>query len=253
MTALLAVVTPRTDIGYYLKLEELVRAGAGFTEATCLDESARDVVDRVLFDSAGRLAARIGSNGADLESLTAALKSLADRPRAYVQGGWSFLPTLPRCRVLIVGAGHVGQKVAEYARDVDFDIWVMDDRVEFCNAERIPWAERHLVGRFDELLPALTIAPNTFCVIVTRGHNHDEEALFHLISKRPGYLGMIGSRRKIRLIFEDLRAAGIPDEWLRQVVAPIGLDIGSRTVAEIAISIVAQLIAARARPPADAN
>lgn len=247
MTALLAVVTPRTEMAYYVKLDELTRSGLGFTEATCLNDPGPGIIPKVLFDSTGRIAAVMGDRG-EIESVAAAVRPLAERPRPYVEKHWSFLPSLPRCRVLIIGAGHVGQKVAEYARDVDFDVWVMDDRAEFCNVQRIPWAQRHLVGKFDEVLPELTVEPNTFVVIVTRGHNHDEEALFHLIGKRPRYLGMIGSRRKIRLIFDDLRQAGVDEVLLQGVQAPIGLDIGSKTVPEIAIAIVAQLIAVRARP-----
>ncbi|MFM7150085.1 MAG: XdhC family protein, partial [Gemmataceae bacterium] len=86
---------------------------------------------------------------------------------------------------------------------------------------------------------------NHFLLIVTRGHHHDEEALFHLTTTRAGYLGMIGSKRKIRLIFDDLMSRGISPERLDRVHAPLGFDIGSQTVPEIAISIVAELIAAR--------
>jgi xanthine dehydrogenase accessory factor len=82
-------------------------------------------------------------------------------------------------------------------------------------------------------------------MIVTRGHNHDEEALYHLAPTTAGYVGMIGSKRKIRLIYEDLNARGISDEVLAKVHAPLGLEIGSQTVPEIAVSIVAELIACR--------
>ncbi len=87
--------------------------------------------------------------------------------------------------------------------------------------------------------------PSIYALIVTRGHNHDEEALYHLARSPAGYVGMIGSRRKIRLIYEDLIARGIPEEALARVHAPLGFDIGSQTVAEIAVSIVAELIACR--------
>ncbi len=90
-----------------------------------------------------------------------------------------------------------------------------------------------------------TVTPSTYCLIVTRGHNHDEEALYHLAATRAGYVGMIGSKRKIKLIFEDLFAKGVTWDVLSRVHAPLGLDIGSQTVPEIAISIVAELIAHR--------
>jgi xanthine dehydrogenase accessory factor len=89
------------------------------------------------------------------------------------------------------------------------------------------------------------VTPFTYALIVTRGHNHDEEALYHLAPTRASYVGMIGSKRKIKLIFEDLIAKGIAPELLERVHAPLGLPIGSQTVPEIAVSIVAELIQCR--------
>jgi xanthine dehydrogenase accessory factor len=175
------------------------------------------------------------------------LKPLSSRPRPYVAGAISYLTTLPRCRLIIVGAGHVGQKTAELAADVDFDVWVVDDREEYCSAERFPSAKRRIAGPIGRELKALETTTDDFAVIVTRGHNHDEEALYRLIEKPFRYLGMIGSRRKIRMIFDDLRKEGISPAALERVHAPLGFDIGSQTVPEIAISIVSQLIAVRNR------
>jgi xanthine dehydrogenase accessory factor len=167
------------------------------------------------------------------------------RPRPYVEQGVSYLPFLERCRLIIVGAGHVGQKVAQLAAEVDFDVWVVDDREEYCNCQRFPAASRLMVGSVDTALSGLDIDANTYCLVVTRGHNHDEEALYHLAETPAAYVGMIGSRRKIRLIFDDLIAEGISQSALARVSAPLGFDIGSQTVPEIAISIVAELIAHR--------
>src|SRR5690606_3166647 len=102
-------------------------------------------------------------------------------------------------------------------------------------------------GPVTQVLPQLEITPSTYCLVVTRGHNHDEEALYHLADRGAAYVGMIGSKRKIRLIFDDLLAEGISSEVLAQVHAPVGLDIGSQTVPEIAVSICAELIAHRNR------
>jgi xanthine dehydrogenase accessory factor len=159
--------------------------------------------------------------------------------------GVSYLTHLDRCRLLIVGGGHVGQKVAELAAEADFDIWVVDDREQYCNHERFPSAKRLIVGEFASSLSGLEVDADTFCLIVTRGHNHDEEALYHLAETPARYVGMIGSRRKIKLIFEDLLREGISRDALARVHAPLGIDIGSQTVPEIAISIVAELIAVR--------
>src|SRR5262249_21683330 len=148
---------------------------------------------------------------------------------------------------LIVGGGHVGQAVARLAAEADFDVDVLDDRPAYVSAERIPQARRRLVGDIGQTLRELapTLDPGHYCLIVTRGHRHDEEALYHLAPTEAGYVGMIGSKRKIKMIFEDLISRGVNGNALARVHAPLGLDIGSLTVPEIAISIVAELIACR--------
>ncbi len=175
------------------------------------------------------------------------LPLLADRPRPSATQGIAYLPVLPRCRLLIVGGGHVGQAVGNMASELDFDVWVVDDRAEYASRERFPAAERVMVGDINRVLPGLEITPETYCLIVTRGHNHDEEALFHLADRGARYVGMIGSKRKIKLIFDDLLAEGVAPDVLERVHAPVGIDIGSQTVTEIAISILAELIAHRNR------
>ena len=108
-----------------------------------------------------------------------------------------------------------------------------------------PGASGESAARSTACCPHLDITPDTYCLIVTRGHNHDEEALYHLVDRGARYVGMIGSKRKIKLIFDDLAAEGISREALAKVYAPLGIDIGSQTVPEIAVSICAELIAHR--------
>ena len=179
------------------------------------------------------------------EGLADRLVPAAERPKPSVHGGIAFLPHWPRIRLIVVGAGHVGQAVAGLAAGADFDVWVVDDRHQYANRERFPAAQRLLVGPIEEVLRTLEITPQTYALIVTRGHGHDQEALHHLAPTPAAYVGLIGSRRKIRLIFESLREAGISDAALERVAAPVGLEIGSQSVPEIAISIVAELIARR--------
>lgn len=159
------------------------------------------------------------------------------------------MPSLPRVRLVVVGAGHVGQAVAELAAQADFDVWVVDDRHLYANADRFPHARKLVVGPIDEVLPRLEMDDQSYALIVTRGHGHDQEALYHLAPTPAPYVGLIGSRRKIRLIFDALRDAGIPDAALARVAAPVGFEIGSESVPEIAISIVAELIARRNMGP----
>jgi xanthine dehydrogenase accessory factor len=148
---------------------------------------------------------------------------------------------------VIVGGGHIGKAVAELAADLDFEVWVTDDRETYISPDRFPRADRRVAGPCQQVLRQLEITPDTYCLIVTRGHNHDQEALYCLANRGARYVGMIGSRRKIRKIFEDLVDAGVPPEALEQVYAPVGIDIGSQTVAEIAVSIAAELVAHRNR------
>ena len=125
---------------------------------------------------------------------------------------------------------------------------VVDDRVDFASRDRLPDANQIIIGDIFEELQKYPIDSFTYVVIVTRGHNHDEEALHATINSDAQYIGLIGSRRKVKLIYEDLMELGISPERLGRVYAPIGLDINSKTVPEIAVSIASQLIQVRNNP-----
>jgi xanthine dehydrogenase accessory factor len=247
MKMLVDPLRPGDDVSYFETLRETLAAGIGCTEAVVIDTDKAgggQVADRCLLGANGAVLAVRGS--AALPSAVAEhLQPLSPRSRPYVASGVSYLPQLERCRLVIVGGGHVGQKVAELAAAVDFDVWVVEDRTEYCSPERFPAAKRLIVGPIDTALSGLEIDGNTFCIIVTRGHNHDEEALYHLAETPARYVGMIGSKRKIKLIFDDLLREGISRDALARVHAPLGFHIGSQTVPEIAVSIVAELIACR--------
>jgi xanthine dehydrogenase accessory factor len=233
---------------YYQRFCSIVEAGAGCTEAIVIFSALAPIGSRYLFDQAGQLVDQLG--GPELPAVVRqGLIALDKRPKAWHADGVAYLPILPRVTLLLVGGGHVGQAVAKLGADVDFDVWVLDDRAAYASRERFPFAQRHLVGDIGQQLKELTpqITPSVYALIVTRGHGHDEEALYHLATTQAGYVGMIGSKRKIKLIYEDLLARGIPQNALEKVHAPLGFDIGSQTVPEIAVSIVAELIACRNR------
>ncbi len=236
---------------YYSTLAEQVARCAGVTEAIVFDGRQGVPIDAgsFLFDDDGELLAarRSGVSSDIVRQLAEALKPLKHRPRPYVAGGVAYLPVLKRCRLVIVGGGHVGKAVADLAADLDFDVWVIDDRAEYVREDRFPRATRRIAGPIPEVLKNLEVDQDTYCLIVTRGHNHDEEALYHLAERPARYIGMIGSRRKIRMIFEDLLNEGISAESLERVYAPLGIDIGSQTVPEIAVSICAELVSHRNR------
>lgn len=232
---------------YYQRLLDLAEQGGGFTEAVVIGDAAcLPAGDRYLFDAAGTPAAHLADRPV-WEKITSGLAPLSVRPRPATRQGVAYLPAPPRVTVLLVGGGHVGQAVGRLAAEVGFDVWVLDDREKYVGPDRFPAAGRRFVGDIGttlrDLAPSLT--PSIYAVILTRGHNHDEEALYRLAGTACGYVGMIGSKRKIKLIFEDLIAKGITPEVLERVHAPLGYDIGSQTVPEIAVSIVAELIACR--------
>jgi xanthine dehydrogenase accessory factor len=239
----------RKVVAYYRRFRELAELGRGCTEAVVMASQAPDLAvgSRYLFDADGQLAVQL-AQGPVPDAVTRHLVPVQKRPGPATHGGIAYLPVLPRVTLLIVGGGHVGQAVARLAAEVDFDIWVLDDRAYYASPERFPMARRRLVGDIGKHLQELArqdINPSVYGLIVTRGHSHDEEALYHLATTPAGYVGMIGSKRKIKLIYEDLIAKGIAAEALAKVHAPLGFHIGSQTVPEIAVSIVAELIACR--------
>ena len=154
-------------------------------------------------------------------------------------------PLLPSPRLYIIGAGHVGWHLAKVAADAAFRIHVVDDREKFANRERFPAADDIAVEPIADWLHRADLPASAYAVIVTRGHQNDLDAMRALAARDLKYLGLIGSRAKIARIRTALIDEGMPPECLDRVHAPIGLDIGAVTPAEIAISILAELIAVR--------
>ena len=155
-------------------------------------------------------------------------------------------PIFPPALLVIAGAGHIGKALAHLAKRLDFEVTVIDDRSEYANCENIPEADHILVKNIGEAFQELKKSDDTYVVIVTRGHKDDAAALKPCISSDLAYIGMIGSRNKIaamRVRFLDDKWT-TADQWDR-IHAPVGLDIKSQTVEEIAISIAAQLVMVR--------
>jgi xanthine dehydrogenase accessory factor len=256
MQVLIDPLSPRAA-DYYRQLALLAGSGAGCAEAVVFDaqRSGLPAPASYLFDAAGQWVATRSSAAPGgrpqasqpPQAIRDRVAPLADRPQASAAAGVAFLPLLPRCRLLIVGGGHVGQAVGNLATDLDFDVWVLDDREQFVARERFPRAQRLIAADIGRTLADIEITSSTYCLIVTRGHNHDEEALYHLADRGARYVGLIGSKRKIKLIFDDLLEQGVSNEALSRVYAPLGIDIGSQTVPEIAISILAELVSHRNR------
>ena len=154
-------------------------------------------------------------------------------------------PILPPAELFIFGAGHVATSVYRVARIVGFDVTIVDDRENYANRERFPEAQQVLAEDFDTAMAQIEPGEASYIVIATRGHRDDMRVLRWAVQTPARYVGMIGSKRKTATIFKELRAEGLAAELFERVHAPIGLDIGALTPEEIAISIMAELIAKR--------
>ena len=219
---------------------------------------------KMLVYADGRFVGTIGGGCYENEALWKARESLKTRKACTVRyeladdfaeesglicGGQMEIfiePIEPSPAVYIFGAGHVGQFVARVAHDAGFHVHVVDDRAKFANRERFPDAAEIVVDDIPAWLAKTTLPGSAYAVIVTRGHRHDLDAMRALAPRKLRYLGLIGSRAKVKRIYDVLVEDGsVPIDRLETVHAPIGLDIGAVTPQEIAVAIVAELIAVR--------
>jgi len=154
------------------------------------------------------------------------------------------MPSLPR--LIVLGAGHIAVPLVKFAKVLDFQVTVIDDRMLFANRERFPDADTILVGDMAQELKNQPINPFTYIVLITRGHKYDEPCLREIIQSSAKYIGMIGSRRRIKACFQRFREEEkIAEGIIERVFAPIGLDINSETPEEIALSILTEIIKVR--------
>ena len=147
-----------------------------------------------------------------------------------------------RSKLMIFGGGHVGYAIYKQALLLDFDIDIFDDREEFLNRERFLQANELFTEDLDEIFKNYQIDDNTYVIIVTRGHSHDEKALAHVVNSDAKYIGSMGSKKKILEMMKSLKEKGYSEENLSKVYAPVGLDIASEDPAEIAVSIMSEIL-----------
>ena len=186
-----------------------------------------------------------------LEAMTVAkardLMAMGKNDYLYLKGGvecyieaYTTPPTL-----VLVGGGHVSKAIAPIAKSVGFRIFVFDDREQFANAERFPEADITMVGDYRDGFDKLPVNANSFVVVASRGHQFDDAAVSGALRTPASYVGLLGSKRKTILIFEELLRNGFDADELRRINAPIGLDIGGRTPEEIALSVMSEIVAFR--------
>lgn len=155
-------------------------------------------------------------------------------------------PFYPEDRLIVLGGGHVALALVEFAAKCGFSVTVADDRPAFANTGRFPWAQKVICDSFTNAIAEIKVRKQDYVCILTRGHRFDGDCLRAILSgEEPGYLGMIGSRRRVAMLKKTLLDEGYSKEALGRLHSPIGLDIGGITPSEIGISITAQLISAR--------
>lgn len=154
----------------------------------------------------------------------------------------------PEPRLIVCGAGHVGASLVRLARLLGYSTTLIDDRTDFVTRRRFPDQGIELVATEswrDALIKAIGVGRNVSVAVVTRGHNEDEECMRAVLEARPDYMGLIGSRRRTNIVLDRLRANGADENVLREVRAPIGLDIGAVSPEEVAVAILAEIVAER--------
>ena len=154
-------------------------------------------------------------------------------------------------KLMIVGAGHVARPLCRIASQTGFKVSVLDDRDRFVTRERFPESESVMVGEFATCAETLKVGERSFVVVVTRGHRGDTLAIASCLPRGPRFLGLLGSKAKMVHVFTDLIERGFSSQSLAQIETPVGVEIGAETPEEIAISIVARLVAVRRGVPAE--
>jgi xanthine dehydrogenase accessory factor len=160
-------------------------------------------------------------------------------------------PVVPQPRLYIFGAGHISKSISKIATLAGFATVIVDNREAFANAERFPEADEIFAKEYEDVFPKLPIRDTSYLVIVTRGHRDDMRVMRWAVGTNAKYIAMIGSKRKVIGVVKELEKEGIPREAFERAFAPMGLDIGAITPEEIAVSIVAEMIAMRRAPESD--
>lgn len=242
-------------------LERVIEAGDIAVLITVID-GLPAVGAKILVEESGAITGSLGNDAIDRETAKQAASFLESREETKVFRIKDFAPSLeqesdvrlmferiePEPHLVICGAGHVGAGLARLASFLRYRTTLIDDRSEFVERERFPDERIELVYAKNWALAvreAIGSGRGVAVAVVTRGHNEDEECMHAVISTDPDYMGLIGSKRRTNIVLDRLRQAGAPEEKLRRVRAPIGLDIGAVTPEEVALSIFAEIIAER--------
>jgi xanthine dehydrogenase accessory factor len=247
------ILAERGDVAFTCNgrdmLPEVARAAAGGSPLAVVTGLARDgrgyaFDSRAVVHADGRMVGSLGSAQADERAASAALSQLDKGPaRLLVPDEDHELliePVTGRARLVIAGGGHVAKALARQARLLDFDVTVLEDRPEFADPERFDGATV-IAQDVAPAIESLSYGAQDFLVVATRGHKMDADCVLAAARTNVRYIGLLGSRRKTVLIQNLLREHGVPEERMAAIHAPVGLDLGGRTPAEIALAVLAEI------------
>ena len=243
------VYTPEGYLPYVQEIENAYAGGQSVAVATLikpLGDSDTALGTKLLIRQDGTTDGSLGLSSLDDEAISKAKSVMLHGMNEFVKSkdgteyfieGYTTPPQLILC-----GAGHVSKAISNQAKSLGFRIFVSDDREEFANAKRFPDADIVLTGKPEVVLEKFPVNANSFIIIATRGHRFDNVALSAAANTSALYVGLLGSKRKTILIYEDLLKNGVSTERVKEIRSPIGLDINARTPEEIAISILAEVL-----------
>jgi xanthine dehydrogenase accessory factor len=232
------------------RVNELIQKGETFCLATVITSDSADIPAgrKAIVPEKGPLEGEIGDGQLDLTVRNLALEAINEKKRGLVEikpGVHVFFDLIsPELKLIVCGAGHIAIPLSRFAREVGFRVTVLDDREDFAHAARFPGCDV-IAADFAVTLRDLNLNHSTFVVVITRGHEHDADCLWEILKKETAYIGLIGSRRRVRFVLEMLEKQGIAKERLQEVFTPIGTPIGAESPEEIALSIIAELVCIR--------
>ncbi|MGW8304047.1 MAG: XdhC family protein, partial [Desulfobacterales bacterium] len=237
---------------------ELIEKEKSFCLATVLASNIGDVRPgrKAIVFGNGVIEGSLGSTQLDSNLAGLVPKAFKENKSqvAEMEGGVKvFLNIIsPDAQLILCGAGHIAIPLAHFARRLGFRVTVIDDRSDFASPSRFPNCTV-IADDFTVALRDYHFSPATYVVVITRGHEHDVDCLIEILKKKTAYVGLIGSRRRVRFVLEILAEKGFSQTGLKEVFTPVGLPIGAETPEEIALSIVSELVCVRRKGPAQAR
>jgi xanthine dehydrogenase accessory factor len=237
-------------MNFSTRVNELIQQGKTFCLATVTTSADAGIAagHKAIVLDTGALEGELGDGQLDSTVKALALETINKKKRGLVEikpGVQVFFDMIsPELKLIVCGAGHIAIPLSRFARDTGFRVTVLDDRDDFAHPARFPGCDV-IAADFTNSLRDLNLNHSTFVVVITRGHEHDADCLMEILKKETAYIGLIGSRRRVRFVLEMLEKQGIAKARLQQVFTPIGMPIGAESPAEIALSIIAELVCVR--------